>query len=318
MDKIDIKLINCDDKLLINELGDILNGLQNLIKFNVYNINLEIEDIISWEEFKITHQKDNYSIYITKNKLDDNWFSHNEKNFALISYFDWDELYAPPHVVDYLLYQISLAITIFFSSINERTLIDISHTSAIGCLMDACSSKDEIIYGMKSGLLCQKCISCLREYRIQDNQLNIIKNILNYVRNAFTNAQKVNYKGVFIVMKFDNNKIYEKIIEPTLTRLGLKCSRADKEYNDNTIYQNVIDCINSNRFVVVLLSNNKNVYFEYGYAIALKKDILVLKKKNVKEKVASDINNHIFYEYDESNLSELVESFFRKKYSNLF
>lgn len=36
-------------------------------------------------------------IAVTEDQFDDNWFSHEYRTSAVITVFDWESLYAPPH-----------------------------------------------------------------------------------------------------------------------------------------------------------------------------------------------------------------------------
>lgn len=131
MINIELKFIN--EKIHIQkELIDVLNGIQNHFRFSCEVINdnmISRNTIVNWDSFYEKHKNEENTIYVMKNGFSDNWFSHNENNIALISYYNWDELFAPPGVMDYLIYQISLELVLFSARINENKILEMSHTN---------------------------------------------------------------------------------------------------------------------------------------------------------------------------------------------
>lgn len=165
---------------------------------------------------------------------------------------------------------------------------------------------------MKVGAICKTCESNLKYYRLGNDKLEAIKSLLNYVRRVFIDFTPIDYKEIFVVMRFkENEAIYEKGIVEAARELNLNCTKADLNILDQGILNNVIENIKRNKFIVVILENNPNVYFELGYAMALKKEIIILKSTKNEDRIASDISNLIFIEYDnEYDLKEKLKRYF--------
>ena len=61
---------------------------------------------INWKYFceNYSAENDDYVIYITEKAFDDNWFSHEECQFSIITTSDWEKHFAPPSLKAYLVY----------------------------------------------------------------------------------------------------------------------------------------------------------------------------------------------------------------------
>ena len=84
---------------------------------------------------------------------------------------------------------------------------------------------------------------------------------------------------VFVIMSFSGNGIlesfYEEAIEPTVNKFGLRCVRVDQEKFTGKISEKITDGIDNALFVIADLTEDKpNCYFEAGYAVAKKKNII--------------------------------------------
>ena len=69
------------------------------------------EEYINWDTFCKEHtlQKEEYIIYLTEKPFDDNWFSHEESQYAIITTNNWEETFAPQSLKSYLVYQMAQA-----------------------------------------------------------------------------------------------------------------------------------------------------------------------------------------------------------------
>lgn len=315
---INLIIINDETEKFL-QIIDALNGLQSDFKFTINSLDLGFifkNCKVSWEQFeeKIGKASDK-NIYIMNNEFDDGWFSHNNDNIALISCKAYENIYNYS-LNDYILYQISIALIRFVLNLSYK-FIHFSHKESKGCMLDFCSYKPEIIFGMKAGFICGECKIILRNRRVKDSMIKSIEKILSYIRKSFIGDGIVNFKGAFIVMEFNdkNERLYNSSIKPALEEYKIESCRADKNTLSNFIYENVTNNIKQNNYIVVIASNNKNVYFELGYALALNKRVIVLKNSNDDNDIATDINSLIYVEFDneydlrsklESKLKELI------------
>ncbi|AYV57714.1 hypothetical protein EFP84_18930 [Leptospira kmetyi] len=121
--------------------------------------------------------------------------------------------------------------------------------------------------------------------------------------NKFPSANKA-----FMIMPFrfsHLNELYFNTIKPVITSLGIEIKRSD-DFNDNdVITETIISQIEESQFIVVEASEeNKNTFFEMGYAAALGKEIVTLVDKTKKFDFFD--RSHIRYiAYDQADIEEL-------------
>ncbi|MCI0591017.1 MAG: hypothetical protein L0Y67_05360, partial [Gammaproteobacteria bacterium] len=84
--------------------------------------------------------------------------------------------------------------------------------------------------------------------------------------------------NVFVLMPFSENwsdRIYKRVLKPTIEKAGLISRRADDLYGQN-IMEDIWSGILSARFVVAdITARNPNVFYELGIAHTLGKDVIV-------------------------------------------
>lgn len=107
-------------------------------------------------------------------------------------------------------------------------------------------------------------------------------------------------KFVFVLMPFsrDFEDVYELGIKAAVTECGLVCERVDEQHFTESILERIFANIQRARFIVAdVTANNPNVFFEVGYAYALKKPIIFL-TRDTAETIPFDLrhNSHIVYE----------------------
>jgi hypothetical protein len=86
----------------------------------------------------------------------------------------------------------------------------------------------------------------------------------------------------FIVMQFSSpfNEVYSTVIKNVCASLSVDAVRADEILGPGIIIKDVIDRISDSQIVIADISApNPNVYFEVGYALALKKPIILLAQR---------------------------------------
>lgn len=313
---IDIKVLNDN----IDRYEDIVKNI-NLMQ-NEFNFKLSSLEIVDLNEGIRINKKILYNvlnnrgqdktIYIMKNNFDDDYFSHNKENIAIVSCNSWNDLFDPTAFDSYIIYQISIALLEFLFEIDEKEFTKVvAHRRTTACVLDFCEDKRDILIGLKVGILCDDCKKRLRR-RATDNEIQSIEALIKYSSDLYKGIH-LNLKGIFVVMEYNdkNTLLYDKTIKPAIEELGFECYRADENILDRFIYRNVIKNISENKYIIVISSNNNNVYLELGYALALNKDIMLLKHTNDNYSIPTDISNLIYIEFDnEYDLKEKIRSFF--------
>lgn len=171
-----------------------LNDIQTYYKFRVKRDNQsEIcrTANVDWYTFRSTQipPRGRYTIYITEKAFSDNWFSHEETQFAVLSTNSWEENFSKIPVELYLIYQIAQAAINFAAKLSERASLNMTHIDTKGCMFDQCTNKHDIIIGMATGKICDICRESL-QYKLPDDEAIIaIQQMLDYVRISI--AQKL-------------------------------------------------------------------------------------------------------------------------------
>lgn len=254
---------------------------------------------------------DEYTIFITEKSFDDNWFSHEECQFSVITMHDWEKLFAPPSLKAYLVYQIAQAVISFEGDLSEKMEMRMVHDCAEGCMFDFCVDKTDIYLGMIAGNICPKCRSDLLRYGISEKAIYSAERMLNYVRaEAIGKPMLFDEDAAFIVMRFskndENDHAYLYGISPALEKLEIKCIRADNQVSSGQLLEKIEKNIEKSRFVIIKVdSNNLNVYFELGLAMGLNKDVLLISQEDLVIHLPSDLKNWECLTYSEGNYDQL-------------
>jgi hypothetical protein len=106
----------------------------------------------------------------------------------------------------------------------------------------------------------------------------------------------------FVVMPFDSlyQTEYERIINPALEELGIKCVRGDEIYTKQRIIDDIWNSIKTCRFVIAeLTGRNPNVLYEVGLAHAIGKPIIILTRNG--DDVPFDLKALRYLYYDTNN-----------------
>lgn len=136
-----------------------------------------------------------------------------------------------------------------------------------------------------------------------------------YVVNAYeatiTNVNIIKTKPkVFAVMKFqkDFDDLYKEVIVPQFNKYGYDVIRADECYTATSILQDIIQEISAASIIIAdITMDNPNVFYEVGYAHALKKTTILLADKDKRDKLPFDISGFrtIFYSNSIGGKSEI-------------
>lgn len=305
----------------------IINGLQNYYFFMLESSDNDVvnETCVDWDVFSKLYsiKNDEYVIFITEKPFVDNWFSHEEYQFSVITMHDWEKLFAPPSLKAYLVYQIAQAVISFEGDLSEKMEMRMVHDYAEGCIFDLCMDKTDIHLGMIAGNICPKCRGNLLRYGISEKAIYSVERMLSYVRSEAIGRPIVfDEDAAFIVMRFsqndENDHAFLYGIRPALEKLKIKCIRADNQITSGQLLEKIKKNIEKSRFVIIKVdSNNLNVYFELGLAMGLNKDVLLISQEDLVLHLPTDLRNWECLTYSEGNYDQLknkVIKFFADQY----
>lgn len=314
------------EKRPIEKTIKLINKIQNEYYLNVTDSGilsdyLFNEPQISFEFCtKVLSQIDtNYCIYIIDKPFFDNWFSHNARTVSIITTDSWNDHFAPPSIISYLLYQLTQAFLGFSADINENNLINRAvHYPSIGCINDMCTNKEDIKIGMAAGFVCPSCQVTLRQYGVKESELQAIEEILQLTRlQTLAKPLPLSVSGdetkVFIVHGH-NNEILDMVSE-YIESIGLTPIIL------NRLARNGIDTIlneiskNSDVMCAILLFTGddqgckigelqmkkrarQNVVFEAGYFLGKlgHEKVLLMAEDNLE--LPSDLDGCLYTKFD--------------------
>lgn len=106
--------------------------------------------------------------------------------------------------------------------------------------------------------------------------------------------------NAFVVMQFSGfEELYTDVIEPTVKQFRLQPYRADQVYGPGSVLEDIIRGIETAQIVIAEITPaNENVFYEVGYAHALKKPTILLADKKDRQKLPFDLSGFrvLFYE----------------------
>lgn len=121
-------------------------------------------------------------------------------------------------------------------------------------------------------------------------------------------------KTAFIMMRFGTTKAHNEIVQSIraeLEKLGVKALRADdKDYHDD-LFWNILTYVYGCGFGVAVFERieqeefNPNIALEVGYMMALRKPVLLLKDKTLKN-LNTDLIGKLYKIFDPQSISESI------------
>lgn len=130
----------------------------------------------------------------------------------------------------------------------------------------------------------------------------------------------MNTKTCFIIMPFNNrfNGVYDQHIKPLIENQlkSVKCIRMDKHPKIGNIIDHIIKEITGSSFIIADITEcNSNVFYEIGFAHALKKDVIFIKNKSL-GRLPLDIRGQYVIVYDrdkgydglQANIKKVIEN----------
>ncbi len=127
--------------------------------------------------------------------------------------------------------------------------------------------------------------------------LYVSNNANTKISNIKINTEKAT---IFSIMKFekDFDELYADVIVPKCSEFGYKAIRADECYTTTAILDDIIKEISDATIVIAdVTMDNPNVFYELGYAHALKKPTILLADIDKRERLPFDVSGYrtIFY-----------------------
>jgi hypothetical protein len=117
---------------------------------------------------------------------------------------------------------------------------------------------------------------------------------------------------IFVVMQFSEpyDALYKDVIIPICEEVGLNVIRADDVFSEQgIILQDIVRSIIEAEIIIAEITpSNQNVFYELGYAHALKKPAILLAEKG--KKLPFDIQGYrtLFYENSIKGKNEIIEN----------
>jgi hypothetical protein len=106
-------------KQIAIESVNLCNAVQNYFHFVYSGTDSVTENTpIIPEDVCFRMENEEKWIYLTDKVFYDNWFSHEYRNSAIITLYDWEKLYSPPSLKSYIIYQIAQAAIHFSANLS--------------------------------------------------------------------------------------------------------------------------------------------------------------------------------------------------------
>jgi hypothetical protein len=112
----------------------------------------------------------------------------------------------------------------------------------------------------------------------------------------------------FVIQPFDKGKFdkrYKDVFEPAIRATGVEPYRADKDPSVKVIIDSIEDKIKNCRFCLAdITTDNPNVWYEVGYAIAQSKDVILLCSNERETPYPFDVRHRGVIEYNTDSTSD--------------
>lgn len=112
----------------------------------------------------------------------------------------------------------------------------------------------------------------------------------------------------FVIQPFDKgvyDKRYDDIFSPAIIEAGLQPYRVDRDPSVNIPIENIVSGIkNSEMCLAEITTDNPNVWFELGFAIALQKDVVLICSIDRKSRFPFDVQHRNIIEYSNESKSD--------------
>lgn len=308
---------SCRHLRRVGSVASLVNGCQRHYRLDVVedaelqqtNAPVDPVDLAARLEARYTGKQ---IIAVTEDELNDNWFSHEYRNSAIITTCDWEASYAPPSLKAYLMYQVAQCLIQFSAELSEEMSLNLVHEPPVACLFDMAIDKPSIKLGMVAGNICSRCVGQLRELGTSEIAIDSVAKIVSIVRSeALGRPTVLDPSEVFVVMRFtandENDNAWKYGLKPGIESCDFRASRGDDRVESRHILDKVTSAIRRSRLIVAKVDeNNMNVYYELGLAMGLEKDVLLVSEASLTINLPSDLRSWECLTYQRGNYAELA------------
>jgi hypothetical protein len=115
-------------------------------------------------------------------------------------------------------------------------------------------------------------------------------------------------KNCFMIMQYDTRRkyLFEEVVKNVIKEIEKESNYKFNEVvllsdclESGSIYEQLTKLLNSADILIVDIStNNLNVFFELGFGAGLNKKVIMLKEKESKVEIPSDLRDRRYFEYD--------------------
>jgi len=157
------------------------------------------------------------------------------------------------------------------------------------------------VFGSLISLLANDIIMCTANVTLKDRPVEIKVSGQHELSIKDVTIDKEQRK-VFVVMQFtqEYNDLYNEVILPTIEKFDMQCIRADDIYSSTPILLDIISELSTASIVIAdITPDNPNVFYELGYAHAIKKPTIILAEKQ-RTKLPFDLSGFRTIFYDNS------------------
>lgn len=325
---------NSNTKSSIQSAIAIVNQLQGEYLFEDSSQNASDYTMFSKREVDIDEQRgllsrlDKHTIFVINAPFSDNFFSHDGRNYNIVTTDSWDDYFAPPSVKVYLMYMFAEIALKFSGDLTERFQQHLYHQKATGCINDFWGYKEEITISIRAGFICPECRATYPQYGISSRQLEAVEEILLAARavalgKPLPHAIASDPKKIFIVHGRNDgilNEVSDYLEQLGLTPVILKRLRQN---GINTILNQISQNSNVSCAIILFTADDvgklkeetllekrarQNVVFETGYFLGKlgKERVLMMAEKDVK--LPSDLGGCLYIDLDENWKTKLADS----------
>ena len=114
------------------------------------------------------------------------------------------------------------------------------------------------------------------------------------------------------------DELYGEVISPVCAEMGVDAYRADDIYRPGVIIQDIIQgLVEANVIIAEITPTNANVFYELGYAHALKKPVILLAERGTA--LPFDVSGYRVIFYDDAIRGKgNLEAELRRHLTNIF
>lgn len=160
------------------------------VKKLLYDISMQ--NALTWEQlfslcdyyrnvFRV--DKDDFVVLLTDRRNALNWFSHcDAKRNIFVHTGDWETYTKAPQKFPVAYQVVENIMQILMNLDVEQTPNPNLHMEPLGCMNDFCQNKQQVILKLRTGDICNECLTKMREEKIDDEIINQAIGIFEAIR----------------------------------------------------------------------------------------------------------------------------------------